>query len=65
MFAGDLTWKPLREETLALVAKIATPTLYVGGTPSARSWDRPSDLLLSPPTRSEVIEDAERREFAG
>ncbi len=65
VFGGDLTWGPLPEETLALGAKIATPTLYVRGTPSARSWNRPIDLLRSSPTRSDVIEDAERREFAG
>jgi putative phosphoesterase len=31
VFGGDLTWGPLPEETLALVAEISTPKLFVRG----------------------------------
>ncbi len=45
VFGGDLTWGPLPEETLALVADISTPTLFVRGN-AERALLEPSD----PPT---------------
>ena len=66
VFGGDLTWGPLPAETLALVAGISTQkpssANRASGDPLAEQM---VELLLSPRTRAEVIEDAERREFAG
>jgi putative phosphoesterase len=42
VFGGDLTWGPLPQETLALVTRIATPTLYVRGN-AERALLEPSD----------------------
>jgi putative phosphoesterase len=42
VFGGDLTWGPLPEETLALVAGISTPTLFVRGN-AERALLEPSD----------------------
>jgi putative phosphoesterase len=42
VFGGDLTWGPLPEDTLALVAGISTPTLFVRGN-AERALLEPSD----------------------
>jgi putative phosphoesterase len=42
VFGGDVTWGPLPEETLALVAGISTPTLFVRGN-AERALLEPSD----------------------
>jgi hypothetical protein len=42
VFGGDLTWGPLPAETLALVAGISTPTLFVRGN-AERALLAPSD----------------------
>jgi putative phosphoesterase len=42
IFGGDLTWGPLPEETLALVAGISTPKLFVRGN-AERALLEPSD----------------------
>jgi predicted phosphodiesterase len=42
VFGGDLTWGPLPEETLAFVAGISTPALFVRGN-AERALLEPSD----------------------